>query len=109
MTPPGRSQFRWSNNVPGRGRDGNGRAAVHHGFASAETPNDDEGWHNGAMVERAAIDRQVVPDRAEEPEDDLVARVAADRRSGNMSADDVEELLRRAAERNKAALDRLAQ
>ena len=61
------------------------------------------------MVERAAIDRQVVPDRAEEPDDVLVARVAADRRSGNMSDDDVDELLRRAADRNKAALDRLAQ
>lgn len=61
------------------------------------------------MVERAAIDHQVVSDRAEEPEDVLVARVAADRRSGNLSGDDVEELLRRAAERNKAALDRLAQ
>lgn len=41
-------------------------------------------------------------------DEDLIARVAAARQAGEEDAPGVEELLRRGAERNKAALDRLA-
>lgn len=42
-------------------------------------------------------------------DEDLIARVTAARQSGDEDAPGVEELLRRAADGNKAALDRLAQ
>lgn len=41
-------------------------------------------------------------------QDELVARIAADRRAGKDATKDVEALLRRAGKENKAALDRLA-
>jgi len=47
-------------------------------------------------------------DPEEDSEDVLVARVAAARRAGTNDATIVEALLRRAAHRNRAALDRLA-
>jgi hypothetical protein len=41
-------------------------------------------------------------------EDDLIRRATADRGAGRDSAGDIEELVRLAANRNQAALDRLA-
>lgn len=42
-------------------------------------------------------------------DDALIARVCAARQAGDEDTQGVEELLRRAADRNRAALDRLAQ
>jgi len=44
----------------------------------------------------------------EEPDDSLIARVSAARRSGGKAERGVRSLLGRASEKNKAALDRLA-
>ena len=41
-------------------------------------------------------------------EDELVARIAADRKAGKDTTKDVERLLRLAGEKNRAAIDRLA-
>jgi hypothetical protein len=46
---------------------------------------------------------------AELSEDELVARIAADRQAGKDTTKDVKALLRLAGEKNRAALDRLAQ
>jgi hypothetical protein len=46
---------------------------------------------------------------AELSEDELVARIAADRQAGKDTMKDVKALLRLAGEKNRAALDRLAQ
>lgn len=67
------------------------------------------GWHN-VLVSKSAIERetktsQVSTDMTEE---ELVARIAADREAGRDTTKDVEALLRLAGEKNRAALDRLA-
>ena len=43
-----------------------------------------------------------------DPADVLIARIAADRRAGRDTSDDVKALLKIAAQENRAALDRLA-
>lgn len=55
----------------------------------------------------------VIPDAqgsaSDRDDDALIARVCAARQAGDEDTQGVEELLRRAADRNRAALDRLAQ
>jgi len=46
---------------------------------------------------------------AELSEDKLIARIAADRKAGKDTTDNVKALLRLAGGKNRAALDRLAQ
>lgn len=46
---------------------------------------------------------------AEFSEDELVARITADRQAGKDTTKDVKALLQLAGEKNRAALDRLAQ
>jgi hypothetical protein len=61
---------------------------------------------NGFMRKSTA---ETEKDTAELSEDELVARIAADRKAGKDTTKDVEALLRLAGETNRAALDRLAQ
>ena len=66
--------------------------------------------HNGAMTD-SAFERDMMangPDQAAS-EEDLVTRLARDRREGQGATQDVRELLRLAARANRAALDRLAE
>lgn len=61
------------------------------------------------MTERTvAPEQEAQTARAEESEDALISRVSAGRRSGDDRGLDVDALVHRAAQRNKAALDRLA-
>lgn len=46
---------------------------------------------------------------SETTEDELIARIKADREAGKDTTKDVEALLRLTGEKNRAALDRLAQ
>lgn len=55
-----------------------------------------------------APEQEIEAPALEESDDALIARVSAARRSGDPSESGVSALLRSAAERNKAALDRLA-
>ena len=63
-----------------------------------------QGAGNG-HVRKSAIDRQA---EHVESEDELVARIASDRRAGNDTTKDVATLLGRVGKENEAALDRLA-
>jgi len=67
------------------------------------------GCHNGRMS-KSADERELLADDAgcADSEDALIVRVAADRRAGKDTTKDVEALLHIAAEKNQAALDRLA-
>jgi hypothetical protein len=60
------------------------------------------------MSERGAVEEEVQPDSADASDDALVARATKGRRAGADCLEDVAELLHRAAEQNRAALDRLA-
>lgn len=60
------------------------------------------------MSERGTVEVKVQPDSAGASDDALVARAARGRRAGDDCSADVGELLHRAAEQNRAALDRLA-
>jgi hypothetical protein len=60
-------------------------------------------------VRESAVNRQSETATDDvDSQDELVARIAADRRAGKDATKDVEALLRRAGKENKAALDRLA-
>ena len=63
-------------------------------------------WHNGT-VRKSAIENET--STSELSEDELVARIAADRKAGKDTTKDVERLLHLGGEKNRAALDRLAQ
>jgi hypothetical protein len=66
-------------------------------------------WQNGGVSESAVQPDTVANDVDNDASaDDLIARVAADRRAGRDTSEDVEALLKIAAEDNRAALDRLA-
>jgi hypothetical protein len=66
-------------------------------------------WHNGAVTD-SGFERDVMSDGANqaESEEDLIARLATNRRAGRDATRDVQELLKFAGNANRAALDRLA-
>jgi hypothetical protein len=61
-------------------------------------------------VSKSAIDKETSTSEADVDvsEDELVSRIAASRRSGRDTTNDVDALLRLADNKNRAALDRLA-
>jgi hypothetical protein len=62
------------------------------------------------MAKRPAVSESEIEAEPDlEPDDALIARVLKRRRAGDGHPDDVQELLSRAAEENRAALDRLAE
>jgi hypothetical protein len=61
-------------------------------------------------VTESAVQPETLADDVDhtDPTDVLIARIAADRRAGRDTSDDVKALLKIAAQENRAALDRLA-
>jgi hypothetical protein len=61
-------------------------------------------------VTKRAVEQESSPQQANQGDSEhiLVARIAANRRAGQDTTRDVEELLARAGKENRAALDRLA-
>jgi hypothetical protein len=61
-------------------------------------------------VTESAVQPETLADHVDhaDPTDVLIARIAADRRAGRDTSDDVKALLKIAAQENRAALDRLA-
>jgi len=62
----------------------------------------------GVTKRSAATEQEIETSPAEESDNSTIARVSAARRSGDKAERGVRSLLRRASEKNKAALDRLA-
>ncbi len=64
------------------------------------------GWQNGSVRKGAT---QPETSSSETSEEELISRIKADREAGKDTTKDVEALLRMTGEKNRAALDRLAQ